>query len=138
MIRSRSLRSLEFSVFSDSNLIGLSDRHITTIGAGYRPLDQEQVIGGIDPHDFEVSHGDLVVAEMPRLADPFEGPGWVGAGAGGAGVAVHPLDAVRGPQAAEPMPLDDAGIPPALAGAGYVHVVGLGGPLDGPGRPLAD
>src|SRR5690242_17622997 len=78
-----------------SNLVRLSDGQIAAIGAGYGPFNQEHVVRRIDAHHFEVAHRDLVVSEMPRLADSLLGPRRVGAGSRGTGVAMHPLDAVR-------------------------------------------
>ena len=60
------------------------------------------------------------------------------AGAGRAGVAVHPLDAVRGAEAAEPVPLDDAREAAALAGPGHIDPGDFLEELDGQGLALGD
>ena len=51
-------------------------------------------------------------------------------------MAVHSLHAVRGPQSAEAVPLDDAGKASSLAGAGDVDVLDLVEQLDGQGLTL--
>ena len=110
---------------------------IAAVGAGDRPPDQQQVVGRVDPDDLEVPHRDAGVAELARLADALAGPRRVGAGARRARVAVHPLDAVGGPQAAEAVPLDDAREAPALARADDVDVLDLAEHLDRQGLPSA-
>src|SRR5439155_14649848 len=108
------------------------------VGAGHGAPDQEQVIGGVDPDDLEVADGDSGVAVLARLADPLAGVRRVGAGAGGAGVAVHPLDAVGGPQPLEAVPLHDAREAAPLAGADDVDAADLVEDLDREGLPLGD
>src|SRR5258708_37354723 len=75
---------------------------------------------------------------LAGLLDPLAGVGRVGAGAGRAGVAVHPLDAVGGPEPLEAVPLDDAREAPALAGADHVDPLDLVEDLDRQGLPLGD
>src|SRR5258708_8975020 len=75
---------------------------------------------------------------LAGLLDPLAGVGRVGAGAGGAGVAVHPLDAVGGPEPLEAVPLDDAREAPPLAGADHIDVLDLVEDLDRQRLPLGD
>ena len=89
-------------------------------------------------HDLEIAHGDLAWPIVARFADALLGPSRVGAGAGRAGMAVHALDAVRGPQAAEAMPLHDARVAPSLAGPGHVDRGDRAEEVDGQGLPFAD
>ena len=63
-----------------SNFIGLSDGQIAAVGAGHRAFDEDQVVFGVDSHDFEVPHRDLFVTEVARFADTFLGAGGVGRG----------------------------------------------------------
>src|SRR4051794_19671972 len=106
-----------------SDLVGLPDGQVAAVGPGDRPLDQEQVVGRVDPDHLQVLDGDPRVAVLPGLLDALAGVGRVGAGAGRTGVAVHPLDAVRGPEALEPVPLHDAREATALAGPDDVDVL---------------
>ena len=63
------------------------------LGPGTAPY-QKQVVGRIDPDDAEVPDRDPGVAVLAGFADALAGVGRVGVGAGGAGMPVHPLDAV--------------------------------------------
>src|SRR4051812_46863272 len=121
-----------------SYLIRLADREEAAVGAGHGPPDQEQVVGRVDPDDAEVPDGDPGVAVLARLADPLAGVGRVGAGAGRAGMAVHPLDTVGGPQPLEAVPLDHAREAPALARADDVDLLDLVEDLDRQRLPLGD
>ena len=51
-------------------------------------------------------------------------------------MAVHPLDAVGGPQAFEAVPLEDAGESSALARADHIDAADLGEDLDRQGLPF--
>src|SRR5205823_9579464 len=69
-----------------------------------------------------VANRDPRVAEVSWFLDIFLGARRVGAGAGGAGMAVHALDTVRGSQPAEAVPLHDPREAAALADTGHVDV----------------
>src|SRR5690606_24987672 len=100
-----------------SGRVGLADDDEAAVVAGHGAADQQQVVFGVDAHDLQVPHGDPGVAVLAGLLDALEDARRVGRGARGAGVAVHALHAVAGPQAAEAVPLDDAGVAAALARA---------------------
>src|SRR4051794_18154072 len=119
-----------------SNFVRLADREEAAVGAGDGAPDQEQVVGRIDPDDAEVPDGDPGVAILARLANPLAGVRRVGAGARGAGVAVHPLDAVAGAEALEAVPLDHPREAPPFARADDVDVLDRVEDLDRERLPL--
>ena len=60
-----------------SHLVRLPDGEVAAVGAGHGPLDQEQVVGRVDPHDLEVADRDPGVADAaPACGCPSGcGPG---------------------------------------------------------------
>src|SRR6185312_5911696 len=126
------------AVASDEALhfVGLANGQVAPVGAGDRASDKEEVVGRVDANDLEVPDGDPGVAVLARLADPLAGVGRVSARAGRARVPVHSLDAVRGSQPLEAVPLEHAREPAPLARADDVNLLDLVEDLDREGLPL--
>src|SRR5579872_7245293 len=97
-------------------LLGVAHQDITAVRSGHGTLDHDQAALGIDRDDLQVLGGDPHVAQMSRHLLARKSPARILAVAGRAVGAMGDRDAVGRAQAAEIVPLHDAG--EALADAG--------------------
>src|SRR5205823_1495246 len=107
---------------------------------GNGPADEHQMVVGIDADDLEISHGHPLVAVSAGHADALLRPAATAVGGvrgDRAALAGALLDTVAVPQAAEVVPLDDAGHAAALGPADHVHGLDLAEHV-GHGQNLAD
>src|SRR5262249_37771050 len=109
-------------------LVGRPDHDQAAVGPRDRPLDQEEVVVGIDADHVEVADGAALgpvpAGHFLALLGPAAAP-VAGQRADAAVRAVDLLGAVAGRQPGEAPALHDAGGAPALGGADHVHRLGV-------------
>src|SRR5690606_31110911 len=97
-----------------------ADEHDRAVGPGHGALDQDQAVLGVDVDDLEVLDGHALATHAAGHALAPEGAARGRRHADRAGVPVLLVHTVAVAHAAEVVPLHDAGVALALAGAGHV------------------
>src|SRR6266446_1098226 len=115
---------------------------MAAVGPGDGPVNQKNVIGLVDPDDFEVADGDPLVPPPARhflsLLDLSAVAAVGGVRTNAAPRAVVPLNAVAGPQAVKVMLLHHPRGPAPLDVSDDVHVADLGEDSQGQLLPHLD